>query len=109
MPQVGKKKFPYTEKGKKSARKEAAESALKKRRPAQKWSAYRGDGPPLPLLSDEIQYGLYTKPEERVRGATTSDWRYARAKARFEETGNKPGEGLSMKEKEKFIKARKKK
>mgnify|MGYP003657818198 FL=1 len=28
MPQVGKKKFPYTEKGKKAARKEAAKAAL---------------------------------------------------------------------------------
>ena len=27
MPQVGKKKFPYTEKGKKAARKEAAKAA----------------------------------------------------------------------------------
>ena len=72
-----------------------------------KYVSFRFPTPSLPLLPNETLYGLHTRPEQRVKGATSPDWTGARAKARFEESGAQPGEGLSMKEKEWFRQERK--
>ena len=79
----------------------AAKRAKQEYVPRRRWPSYL---PPRPL---EETYDLKTRPEARVAGATSPDWEKAVGKARHEESGAKPGEGLSLQEKEWFRQERK--